>query len=104
MSIASQEGTSLTTPVVTHKAVDTAGLAAKVSIRNLEFFYGDSRALKSINLNGPMPSLPVVIFQFALSPYEEWQKLAWTGALLITVTVLALSIFARSLTAARKSQ
>jgi len=58
----------------------------------------------STNLNAPMPSLPVVIFQFALSPYEEWQKLAWTGALLITVTVLALSILARSLTAARKSQ
>ena len=53
----------------------------------------------SVNMNAPMPSLPVVIFQFALSPYEEWQKLAWTGALLITVTVLALSIFARSLTA-----
>src|SRR5579871_3035409 len=51
MSIASQEGASLTTPVVTHKAVDTAGLAEKVSIRNLEFFYGDSRALKSINLS-----------------------------------------------------
>jgi phosphate transport system permease protein len=58
----------------------------------------------SMNLNAPMPSLPVVIFQFALSPYEEWQKLAWTGALLITVTVLALSIIARSLTSARKSQ
>jgi phosphate transport system permease protein len=57
----------------------------------------------STNMNAPMPSLPVVIFQFALSPYEEWQKLAWTGALLITVTVLALSIIARSLTAARKS-
>ena len=56
----------------------------------------------STNMNAPMPSLPVVIFQFALSPYEEWQKLAWTGALLITVTVLALSILARSL-AARKS-
>ena len=53
----------------------------------------------NVNLNAPMPSLPVVIFQFALSPYEEWQKLAWTGALLITFTVLALSIFARSLTA-----
>jgi phosphate transport system permease protein len=53
----------------------------------------------SLNMNAPMPSLPVVIFQFALSPYEEWQKLAWTGALLITVTVLALSILARSLTA-----
>ena len=56
----------------------------------------------STNMNAPMPSLPVVIFQFALSPYEEWQKLAWTGALLITATVLALSILARSLTA-RKS-
>ena len=56
----------------------------------------------SVDMNAPMPSLPVVIFQFALSPYEEWQKLAWTGALLITVTVLALSIIARSLTA-RKS-
>jgi phosphate transport system permease protein len=54
------------------------------------------------NMNAPMPSLPVVIFQFALSPYEEWQSLAWTGALLITFTVLALSIVARSLTA-RKS-
>jgi phosphate transport system permease protein len=52
----------------------------------------------SVNMNAPMPSLPVVIFQFALSPYEEWQKLAWTGALLITFTVLALSILARSLT------
>ena len=50
----------------------------------------------SINLNAPMASLPVVIFQFALTPYEDWQKLAWTGALLITVTVLALSIIARS--------
>ena len=49
-----------------------------------------------------MPSLPVVIFQFALSPYEEWQKLAWTGALIITFTVLALSIIARALTASRK--
>ena len=57
----------------------------------------------SVNMNQPMPSLPVVIFQFALSPYEEWQKLAWTGALLITVAVLALSIIARSLTAGRKS-
>jgi len=53
----------------------------------------------SVNMNAPMPSLPVVIFQFALSPYEEWQQLAWTGALIITVTVLALSILARSLTA-----
>jgi len=51
----------------------------------------------SWNFNAPMASLPVVIFQFALSPYQEWQELAWTGALLITVTVLGLSILARSL-------
>jgi phosphate transport system permease protein len=57
----------------------------------------------SVNMSQPMPSLPVVIFQFALSPYAEWQKLAWAGALLITMAVLALSILARSLTAGRKS-
>lgn len=56
------------------------------------------------NLNAPMPSLPVVIFQFALSPYEDWQKLAWTGALIITVTVLALTVVARFLAASRKEQ
>jgi phosphate transport system permease protein len=44
-----------------------------------------------------MASLPVVIFQFALSPYKDWQSLAWTGALIITLAVLALSITARSL-------
>jgi phosphate transport system permease protein len=53
----------------------------------------------SWNLNAPMASLPVIIFQFALSPYEDWQQLAWTGALLITVTVLGLSILARALSA-----
>jgi phosphate transport system permease protein len=51
----------------------------------------------SWNLNAPMASLPVVIFQFALSPYEDWQQLAWTGALLITAAVLGLSILARVL-------
>jgi phosphate transport system permease protein len=53
----------------------------------------------STNLNAPLANLPVVIFQFALSPYEDWQQLAWTGALLITLSVLTLSIFARMLTA-----
>jgi phosphate transport system permease protein len=53
------------------------------------------------NLNAPMASLPVVIFQFALSPYEEWQKLAWTGALLITTAVLVLTVSARALAASR---
>lgn len=57
----------------------------------------------SHNLNAPMSSLPVVIFQFALSPYEDWQKLAWTGALIITISVLALSIMARALTGTRKA-
>jgi len=57
----------------------------------------------STNLNAPMSSLPTVIFQFALSPYADWQKLAWTGALIITATVLALSIIARALTASRKT-
>ena len=57
----------------------------------------------SHNLNAPMSSLPVVIFQFALSPYEDWQKLAWTGALIITISVLALSIIARALAGTRKS-
>jgi phosphate transport system permease protein len=56
----------------------------------------------STNLNAPMASLPTVIFQFALSPYKDWQKLAWTGALIITLTVLALSIVARALAASRK--
>jgi phosphate transport system permease protein len=57
----------------------------------------------SVNLNAPLASLPVVIFQFALSPYEDWQKLAWTGALIITFAVLALSIVARTLAGQRKS-
>jgi len=57
----------------------------------------------SLNLNAPVSSLPVVIFQFALSPYKDWQKLAWTGALIITLAVLALSIIARILAAQRRS-
>jgi phosphate transport system permease protein len=51
----------------------------------------------STNMNGPMANLPTVIFQFAMSPYEQWQKLAWAGALLITLTVLVLNIIAKSL-------
>ena len=56
----------------------------------------------STDLNAPMASLPAVIFQFALSPYEDWQALAWTGALIITFAVLALSILARALAGTRK--
>jgi phosphate transport system permease protein len=50
----------------------------------------------STDMNAPMANLPVVIFQFAMSPYEEWQALAWAGALLITLAVLVLNILARS--------
>jgi phosphate transport system permease protein len=58
---------------------------------NNQFWSGD--------LNAPIANLPVVIFQFAMSPYENWQSLAWAGALLITLFVLLLSIVARSVSA-----
>ncbi|MEJ0094597.1 MAG: phosphate ABC transporter permease PstA [Methylocella sp.] len=58
----------------------------------------------SADLNAPMASLPAVIFQFALSPYKEWQQLAWTGALIITIAVLVLSITARALGGARTAK
>ena len=51
----------------------------------------------STDLTHPMASLPVVIFQYALSPYDDWHTLAWGGALLVTATVLTLSIIARLL-------
>jgi phosphate transport system permease protein len=53
----------------------------------------------STDMNAPMANLPVVIFQFALSPYEDWQRLAWGGALIITITILLLNILARTLAA-----
>ncbi|MBP7566358.1 MAG: phosphate ABC transporter permease PstA [Burkholderiaceae bacterium] len=53
------------------------------------------------NLSEPMASLPVTIFKFAMSPYENWQQLAWAGVFLITLAVLALNILARVLTRAR---
>lgn len=58
----------------------------------------------SLDLGAPMASLPVTIFQFALSPYEDWQNLAWAGALVITFAVLALSIAARALTARKEEK
>ena len=51
----------------------------------------------STNMNAPMANLPVVIFQFAMSPYDNWVSLAWAGALLITLSVLVLNIIARVL-------
>jgi phosphate transport system permease protein len=53
----------------------------------------------STNLKAPMANLPVVIFQFALSPYDNWQQLAWSGALVITFAILILSIAARVIVA-----
>ena len=51
----------------------------------------------SSDMNAPMANLPVVIFQFALSPFDDWKSLAWAGALLITLTVLILNILARTM-------
>jgi phosphate transport system permease protein len=53
----------------------------------------------STDMNAPMANLPVVIFQFAMSPYEDWQRLAWGGALVITAAILVLNIAARTLAA-----
>jgi phosphate transport system permease protein len=51
----------------------------------------------SLDLNRPLSNLPTVIFQFAMSPYADWHRLAWGGAALITLAVLALNIVARLL-------
>jgi phosphate transport system permease protein len=51
----------------------------------------------STNMNAPMSNLPMVIFQFAMSPYDDWQKLAWAGSLIITFGVLTLNILARTM-------
>ncbi len=57
----------------------------------------------SLDLNAPIANLPVTIFQFALSPYDDWQQLAWTGALIITFAVLTLNVVARYLSSLGKS-
>jgi len=57
----------------------------------------------STNMNAPMANLPMVIFQFAMSPYSDWQALAWSGALLITLAVLTLNILARVVFAQKSS-
>ena len=57
----------------------------------------------STDMNAPMANLPVVIFQFAMSPFENWQSLAWAGALLITASVLGLNILARTIFAQQKN-
>jgi len=57
----------------------------------------------SFNMDAPMANLPVVIFQFAMSPYQDWQTLAWGGALLVTLSVLALNIVARAVFAQKST-
>lgn len=57
----------------------------------------------STDMNAPMANLPVVIFQFAMSPYQDWQNLAWGGALLITLSVLTLNVVARVLFAPKST-
>jgi phosphate transport system permease protein len=49
----------------------------------------------SADMNGPMANLPVVIFQYAMSPYDEWHALAWAGAFILTIFVLALNLIVR---------
>lgn len=58
----------------------------------------------SVDMNAPIANLPVVIFQFAMSPYDDWQQLAWAGSLLITVTILGLNILARVLFRKRRER
>ena len=58
----------------------------------------------STNMSRPMSNLPVVIFQFAMSPYDDWQHLAWAGALLITASVLVLNIVARAILPSPKAR
>jgi phosphate transport system permease protein len=62
---------------------------------NNQFFNAD--------MNAPMANLPVVIFQFAMSPYDNWKELAWGGALLITISVLGLNIISRTLVRSTKA-
>ena len=61
-------------------------------------------SLFALDPRGPMSALPLIIYEFARSPYAEQQKLAWTGALLLTFSVLALSIAARALSATAKQR
>ena len=58
----------------------------------------------STDMSSPMPNLPVVIFQFAMSPYEDWHHLAWAGALLITLSVLIMNIVARTVLRPRRRE
>jgi phosphate transport system permease protein len=75
----------------------TGVLLAVARISGETAFTSLSNQFWSTDMNAPMANLPVVIFRFALSPYQDWQDLAWAGALLITVTILIINITARLL-------
>jgi phosphate transport system permease protein len=77
---------------------------ARISGETAPLFTALNNQFWSTNLNAPMANLPVVIFQFALSPYKEWQNLAWAGALIITVSILILSISARVILAVLQTE
>ena len=76
---------------------------ARVTGETAPLFTALNNQFWSTDLGAPMANLPVVIFQFALSPYDDWQKLAWGGALIITTSILALNIIARSLAGKQQS-
>jgi phosphate transport system permease protein len=60
-------------------------------------FTGFQNQFWSTNMNQPMASIPVYIYNFALSPYQDWQSLAWAGALIVTLFVLTLSLVSRAI-------
>ena len=87
--------------LVTYRAAIVTGIllaVARVSGETAPLLFTSlNNQFFSLNMNAPMANLPVVIFQFAMSPYEDWHRLAWGGAALITLAVLALNIVARVL-------
>ena len=81
-------------------------LLSRLAVRNHVLFIEEPIHLDDVDearldLSQPMASLPVTIFKFAMSPYENWQQLAWAGVFLITAAVLGLNILARVLTRTR---
>jgi hypothetical protein len=107
---------STPTPAAAAAATPARSELPKMAARKLDFFYNGSQALKNVsldiaekrvtalnnqywtgNLNSPMASVPVVIFQYAMSPYDSWHALAWAGAFVVTVFVLLLSVLSRAI-------
>src|SRR6185295_12520813 len=82
-------------PVVIRTTENMLALARVAGETAPLLFTALSNQFWTSDLRAPMASLPVTIFKFAMSPYENWQKLAWAGVFLITVGVLALNILAR---------